>query len=177
MNNKICNLLTAIKEHAVNKPIHVDEIKSITIMSPPTSPVKIKSPGKLFKQLSPKGKEPISPLGPIHFVNTITTISASTPNLDRQQTKNFGHTAKGETSRVDHDLANSSEQCATQESSKSDERKERSEEHTRNPTIMGKSIIEEPERKMEDTTGGSSDRTDKSNPKVFKISYTIKENS
>ena len=80
MNNKICNLLTAIIEHVVNKPIHVDEVKSVTVMSPPTSPVKIKSPSKLFKHLSPKGKEPVNPLGPIHFVNTITTISASTPN-------------------------------------------------------------------------------------------------
>ena len=84
MNNKICNLLTAIKEHVVNKPIHVDEVKSVTVMSPPTSPVKIKSPSKLFKHLSPKGKELVNPLGPIHFVNTITTISASTPNPTQQ---------------------------------------------------------------------------------------------
>jgi hypothetical protein len=148
-------------------------------MNTPTSPVKIKSPSKLFKHLSPKGKEPVNPLGPIHFVNAITTISASTPNLNLQQTEKIGHTAKDETLRVDHDLArsptNSSEQCATQESSKSDEGKERSEEHTRNPTILGKCIIEEHERKMEDVTSRSSDRTNESNPKVFKISCTIKE--
>jgi hypothetical protein len=105
VNNKICNLLTAIKEHVVNKPIHVDEVKSITVMSPPTSPVKIKSPSKLFKHLSPKGKEPVNPLGPTHFVNTVTTISAFTPNSTQQQTNKFGHIANDETLTVDHDSA------------------------------------------------------------------------
>lgn len=40
---------------------------------------------------------------------------------------------------------------------------------------MGKSIIEEPERKMEDVISGSSDGTKENNHKVFKISCTIKE--
>lgn len=40
---------------------------------------------------------------------------------------------------------------------------------------MGKSVIEEPERKMENVTSGSSDRTKEDNHKVFKISCTIKE--
>jgi hypothetical protein len=179
VNNKICNLLTAIKEHVVNKPFHVDEVKSVTVSSPPTSLVKIKSPSKLFKHLSPKGKEPVNPLGPIHFVNTITTISASTPNPTEQQTNKFGHIAKNETVRVDHDsarkLTDSSEKYTARESDKLDEGEERSEEQERNPTILGKSIIEEPERKMEDITSGSSNRTKECNPKVFKISCTIKE--
>jgi hypothetical protein len=179
VNNKICNLLTAIKEHVVNEPIHVDEVKSVTVISPPTSTVKIKSPSKLFKHLSPKGKEPANPLGPTHFVNTITTISAFTPNSTQQQTNKFGHIAKDETLRVDNDSArkptDSSEQYTARESGKSDEEKERSEGHERNPTILGKSIIEEPERKMENVTSGSSDRTEEDNHKVFKISCTIKE--
>jgi hypothetical protein len=56
-----------------------------------------------------------------------------------------------------------------------DEGEERSEEQKRNPTILGKSILEEPERKMEDVTSRSSNRTKECNPKVFKISCTIKE--
>jgi hypothetical protein len=81
MNDKICNLLTAIKKHVVSKPIQAKEVKSVTAMNQPTSPVKIKSPSKLFKHLSPKVKDVrdhINPPGPIHFVNTITTISAPT---------------------------------------------------------------------------------------------------
>lgn len=148
-------------------------------MNQPTSPVKIKSPSKLFKHLSPKVKDPVNPLGPIHFVNTITTVPASTPNLNQQQTGNMGHTAKDETSRLDHTSAkiptNSFEQSATHESSKSDEGKERLEVHTRNPVILGKSIMEEPERKTKDVTSGSSDRTEKGNSKVYKISCTIKK--
>ena len=64
MNNKICNLLTAIKEHAVNKPIQAEEVKSVTVMNQPTSPVKIKSPSKLFKHLSPKVKDVRDPVNP-----------------------------------------------------------------------------------------------------------------
>jgi hypothetical protein len=48
MNDKICNLLTAIKEHAVSKSIQAEEVKSVTIMNQPTSPMKIKIPSKLF---------------------------------------------------------------------------------------------------------------------------------
>ena len=43
MNNKICNLLTTIREHAVSKSIQAEEVKSATIMNQPTSPVKIKT--------------------------------------------------------------------------------------------------------------------------------------
>jgi hypothetical protein len=179
VNNKICNLLTAIKEHVENKPIHVDEVKYATVMSPPASPVKIKSPSKLFKHLSPNGKEPVNSLGPIHFVNTITTISASTSSPTQQQTNKFSRTAKDETSRVDHASArkptSSPEQYTAQESGKPDEGKGKSEEHERNPTILGKFILGEPERKMEDVISGSYNKTKESNPKVFKIPCTIKE--
>lgn len=149
INDKICNLLNAVKEHAVKKPNQAEEVKSVTFTYQPISLVKIKSPSKLFKHLSPQVndvREPVNRLGPIHFVNTITTISAPTSNLSQQPTGNMGHTAKDETSRLDNELANSPtnsfEHSVTQESNKLDEVKERSKEHT----ILGKSIIEEPEK-------------------------------
>jgi hypothetical protein len=179
VNNKICNLLTAIKEHINNKPIPVNEVKSATVMSPPASPVKIKSPSKLFKHLSPNGKEPVNPPGPIHFVNTITTISASASNSTQQQTNKFSRIVEDETSRVNHASerkpTDSPEQYTVQESGKPDEGKEKSEEHERNSTLLGKSIIEEPERKMEDVISVCSNQTKESNPKIFKIPCTIKE--
>jgi hypothetical protein len=148
-------------------------------MSPLASPVKIKSPNKLFKHLSPDGKEPVNPHGPIHFINTITTISISASNPTQQQTNNFSRIAKGETSRVNHASArkptDSPEQYTARESGELDEGKEKSEEHVRNPTISGKSIIEEPERKMEDVISVCSRQTKESNPKIFKFSCTIKE--
>ena len=44
MNNKVSNLLTAIKEHATSKSTQAEEVKSIIILNQPTSPVKIKKP-------------------------------------------------------------------------------------------------------------------------------------
>jgi hypothetical protein len=180
INNKICNLLNVVKEHAVKKTNQAEEVKSVTITHQPISPVKIKSPSKLFKHLSPQVndvRDPVNRLGPIHFVNTITTISAPTSNLSQQPTGNMGHTAKDETSSLDHELANSPtnsfEHSVMQESNKLDEVKEKSKEHTINPAILGKSIIEEPEKKLMDITSGSNDRTEGSGSKVFKISCTI----
>jgi hypothetical protein len=91
MNNKVSNLLNAIKEHTASKSTQAEEVKSITIMNQPTSPMKIKIPSKLFKHLSPKLKEDrdhINSSGPIHFVNAITTILAPTPDQSQQPTGN-----------------------------------------------------------------------------------------
>ena len=149
MNDKICNLLTAIKEHAVSKSIEAEEVKSVTIMNQPTSPVEIKSPSKLFKHLSPKVKEArdhVNPSGPIHFVNTITTILAPTPDQSQQPTGNEGHGVEGETPEKDHEVAKSLadlfEDSITQELGEWDESKERLKGHTKNPVVLGESIIE-----------------------------------
>lgn len=144
--------------------------------------MKIKSPSKLFKHLSPKVKDvrdPVNPLRPIHFVNTIITIFAPTLDQSQQPTGNKGHEVKDETSRLDHELAkspaNSFEDSVTQESGKLDEVKERSKGHTKNPAILGKSIIEEPEKNLVDMTMGSSDRIKGIDSEVFKISCTTKK--
>jgi hypothetical protein len=132
MNNKISNLLTAIKEHIVSKLIQAEEVKSVTIMNQPTSPAKIKSPSKLFKHMSPKVKEVrdhVNPSGPIHFLNTITTILAPTPDQSQQPTGNEGYGVKGETPEKDHEVAKSLsdlfEDSITQESGELDESKEK----------------------------------------------------
>ena len=144
MNNKICNLLIAIKEHAASKSTQAEEVKSVTIINQPTSPVKIKNPSKLFKHLSPKVKEArdhVNPSGPIHFVNTITTILALTPEQSQQPTGNEGYgVEEDETPEKDHELAKSLadlfEDSITQDSSEWDESKEKSKGHTENQVIL-----------------------------------------
>jgi hypothetical protein len=68
---------------------------------------------------------------------------------------------------------NSFEHSVTQESTKLDKVKEKSKEHTRDPSILGKSIIEEPGKKLVDMTSGSDDGAEGGGSKVFKISCTI----
>jgi hypothetical protein len=94
MDNKVGNLLNAINERIASKLSQTEEVKSVTIINQPPSQVKIKSPSKLFKHISLKGKEtrdPFDTSGPIHFVNTITTIPAPKPDKSQKPTRNGDH--------------------------------------------------------------------------------------
>lgn len=124
-------------------------------------------------------RDHINPSGPIHFVNTITTILAPTPDQSQQPTGNEGHGVKDETPEKDHEVAKSLadlfEDSITQEAGKLDESKERSKGHTKNPVILGESILEKLEENMVDITIGCSDRIKESDSEVFKISCTTRK--
>ena len=134
MNKKVGNLLNAINERIASKSAQAEEVKSVTIINQPTSHVKLKSPSRLFKHMSPKVKETkdhVNSSGPIHFVNTITAILAHKPDQSQQPTRNGGHDVKGEAPKKDHDVAMSPidlpKDSITQGSSEWKESKEESE--------------------------------------------------
>ena len=93
MNNKVNNLMRVISDHIAGrstcKVAKTEEIKSVTVTHPTASPVKIKSPSKIFKHITPNEKETReshTPSKPPHFVNTITTIPTPKPNTNQQLT-------------------------------------------------------------------------------------------
>lgn len=144
--------------------------------------MKIRSPSKHFKHLSPKVKEArghVNPSGPIHFVNAITKILAPTPDQSQQPTGNEGHEVEGETPEKDCGVAKSLddlfEDPIIQESSEWEESKEKSEGHKENPGILGESIIEKLEETVVDIIVERSNRMEESNSRVFKISCTTRK--
>jgi hypothetical protein len=179
MNNKVSNMLNAINERNASKSTQAEEVKSVTIINHPTSHVKIKSPSKLFKHMSPKVKETkdhVNSSRPIHFVNTITTILAPKPDQNQQPTRDGGHEVEGEVSKKDHDVTKSPidlpKDSITQGLSEWKESKEESEGTKENPGILDKSIMERLERDMVGISIRCRNRIEEGDSKVFKISCT-----
>lgn len=182
MNNKVGNLLNAINERIASKLAQAEEVKSVTIINQPPSQVKINNPSKLFKHISPKVKEtrdPSDSSGPIHFVNTITTIPAPKPDKSQQPTRDEDYEVESRAPKKDHDVTKSPvdlpEDSITQGSSERKELKEESEGPKENLGVLDNSIIEKLEK---DTVGISMrcrNRIEEGDSKVFKISCTTRK--
>ena len=124
-------------------------------------------------------RDPFDSSGPIHFVNTITTIPAPQPDKGQQPTRNGDHEVESRAPKKDHDVTKSPvdlpEDSITQGSSEWKESKEESEGPKENLGVLDNSIMEELEK---DTVGfsiGCRNRIEEGDSKVFKISCTTRK--
>lgn len=183
MDNKVGNLLNAIDERIASKLAQAEEVKSVTIINQPPSQVKIKSPSKLFKHISPNGKETRDPSyssGPIHFVNTITTMPDPKPNKSQQPTRNEDHEVESRAPKKERDVTENPidlpKNPITQGSSERKELEEESKGIKENPGVVDNSIMKKIKKGTVGLSVGLRNRIGEGDSHVFKISSTTRKN-